>query len=91
MMPRETTTVRVSRRTHSLLADMAAQEGRSVADLMDQLAERARRQRILEQYNARMEDVLRQSGESASWRQELALSEASAAEALADEPAYPLT
>ncbi len=70
---------------------------------MNHLDERARHQQILDQYNARMEDVLRQPGESASsvvlghaekatsWRQELALSEVSAAEALADEPAYPLS
>ena len=80
-MQQGTTTVRVSRRTHAILTDLARAQRRSVSDLLDQLAERARRQAMLDQYNARMAEVLADADECAAWQAETARSELSAAEA----------
>ncbi len=80
-MQQETTTVRVSRRTHQILSDLAQRRGRSVADLLERLAENARRQDILNQYNARMAELLENPAERAAWQQEVTQSELSAAEA----------
>jgi hypothetical protein len=91
-MPRlhgSTTTVRVSRRTHELLSELAAQEGRSVADLLALLAERARRQRILRQYDQRMTELLNDPSERAALADERAWLAASTGGSLVDEPAYP--
>lgn len=74
------TTVRVSRRTHRILSDLAKRTGRSVSDLLDQLAESARRREILDQYNTRMGELLRDPDERATWQRETVLSEVSAAE-----------
>ncbi len=82
-----TTTVRVSRRTHRLLSELAAQEGRSVSDLLDRLAEQARRRQILTQYNARMGELLADPEERRLWLEEVDLSEASAAEVVEAGPA----
>jgi fructose-bisphosphate aldolase class 1 len=79
-MQQATTTVRVSRRTHRILSELAKHERRSVADLLDQMAERARRQRILDQYHQRMRELLTNSDEQAAWQQETALAEVRAAE-----------
>jgi hypothetical protein len=91
-MPRlpGTTTVRVARRTHQLLSDLAAQQGRSVSDLLDHLAEQARRQQILKQYDQRMMELLNDPAERAALEQERAWLEASSGATLVDEPAYPL-
>lgn len=83
-----TTTVRVSRRTHQVLAELAAQHGRSIADLLDELAEKARRQRILDQSNARMTQVMADADERRSYLDDLALTEAAAAAVGASEPPY---
>ena len=53
-----TTTVRVSRRTHQVLSELAARDGRSISDLLDELAERARREKILTQSAARMGEIM---------------------------------
>jgi hypothetical protein len=79
-MQQQTTTVRVSRRTHQLLTELAQQRGRSVSDLLDHLAERARRQGIFQQYNARMAELLANPDERSAWQQETTLSEVSASE-----------
>jgi hypothetical protein len=79
-MQQETTTVRVSRRTHQVLTDLAQNRGRSVSDLLDQLVERARRQEILDQYNTRMAELLADPQERNAWQHETDLSEVSAAE-----------
>ncbi len=84
-----TTTVRVSRRTHQLLNDLAAKEGRSVSDLLDQLAEQARRQQILKQYDARMSELLDDPAERSALEEERAWLEASGGATLVSEPAYP--
>jgi len=82
-----TTTVRVSRRTHQLLSELAAQQGRSVSDLLDRLAEQARRRQILAQYNARMGELLANPEERRLWQDDVDLSAASAAEVVEREPA----
>ena len=82
-----TTTVRVSRRTHQVLSELAAQQGRSVSDLLDRLAEQARRRQILAQYNARMAELLADPEERRLWRHDVDLFEASAAEVVEREPA----
>ncbi len=82
-----TTTVRVSRRTHQLLSELAAQQGRSVSDLLDRLAEQARRRQILAQYNARMGELLADPEERRLWQDDVDLSAASAAEVVEREPA----
>jgi hypothetical protein len=84
-----TTTVRVSRRTHQVLTELAARDGRSVSDLLDHLAEQARRQQILEQYDERMRELLNEPAEQPSLAQDRAWLEASSAATLVDEPAYP--
>jgi hypothetical protein len=90
-MPRlpSTTTVRVSRRTHQLLSDLAAQQGCSLSDLLDHLAEQARRRQILEQYDQRMTELLSTPQERAALEQERAWLEASSGATVDDEPAYP--
>ena len=82
-----TTTVRVSRRTHQVLSELAAQQGRSVSDLLDRLAEQARRRQILAQYNARMGELFADPEERGLWQRDVDLSEASAAEVVEREPA----
>jgi hypothetical protein len=79
-MQQQTTTVRVSRRTHQILTELAQQNGRSISDLLDHLAERARRQAIFQQYNARMAELLANPDERAAWHRETTLSEVSASE-----------
>lgn len=72
--------MRVSRRTHQILSDLAEHSGSSVSDLLDRLAERARRGELLDQYNARMGELLGDPAERADWTQETAQSEVSATE-----------
>ena len=79
-MPHDSTTVRVSRRTHQILSELAERRGTSVSDLLDQLAESARRRHILGQYNARMTELLTDPTERANWNEETALSEVSSAD-----------
>ena len=79
-MQQQTTTLRVSRRTHQILTELAQQNGRSISDLLDHLAERARRQAIFQQYNARMAELLTNPDERAAWQRETTLSEVSASE-----------
>jgi len=85
-----TTTVRVSRRTHQVLSALAASEGRSVSDLLDHLAEQARRSQILEQYNARMTELMTDPTERAALDAERAWLESASGATLVDEPPYPL-
>ena len=91
-MPRlpNTTTVRVLRRTHQLLSELAAQQGRSLSDLLDHLAEQARRKQILDQYDQRMTELLNDPLERAVLEHERAWIEASSGATVDDEPAYPL-
>jgi hypothetical protein len=79
-MPQESTTVRVSRRTHQILSELATSRGTSVSDLLDRLVESARRTQILTQYNTRMAEVLADPAERTAWTQETSSSEASAHE-----------
>src|ERR671933_1887538 len=88
-MPQETTTVRVSRRTHQLLSDLAAREGRSVSDLLDRLVEQARRDQLLKQYAARMAELSSDPSQQAGLAEERAWLEAAAGATLTDEPPYP--
>jgi predicted CopG family antitoxin len=88
-MPHETTTVRVSRRTHQLLSELAAREGRSVSELLDQLAERARREQLLKQYAARMAELSRDPSEQADLEADRAWLGAAAGVTLTDDPPYP--
>jgi uncharacterized protein (DUF1778 family) len=88
-MAHESTTVRVSRRTHQLLSELAAHEGRSVSDLLDQLAERARRDRVLKQYAERMAELSRDPSQQPGLEEDRAWLEASAGATLTDEPPYP--
>jgi hypothetical protein len=88
-MPQDTTTVRVSRRTHQVLSDLAAHEGRSVSDLLDQLAERARREQVLKQYAARMAELSHDPAQQGGLEEDRAWLEASAGATLTDEPPYP--
>jgi predicted DNA-binding ribbon-helix-helix protein len=83
-----TTTVRVSRRTHQVLTELAAQHGRSIADLLDELAENARRQRILDQSAARMAEVMADADQRRSYTDDLALTEAAAAAVAVSEAPY---
>jgi hypothetical protein len=78
--------VRVSRRTHQILSELAEQRRTSVSDLLDRLVESERRRQILSQYSTRMAEVLADPAERANWSQETALSEVSVAE-LIDEHA----
>jgi hypothetical protein len=59
-----------------------------VSDLLDKLAESARRQYILKQYNARMGELLENPDERAAWQHETTLSEVSAAELVEDAQAF---
>jgi predicted CopG family antitoxin len=88
-MPQEntSTTVRVSRRTHQTLSELAERKGSSVSDLLDKLVERARRTEILGQYNTRMAELMMDPGERAAWAEETALSEMSAAELISENAA----
>ncbi len=79
-MQQPTTTVRVARRTHQILTELAQRRGRSVSDLLDQLAEHERRQDIFQRYNSRMAQLLADPDERAAWQTETSLSEVSAAE-----------
>ena len=81
-MQQETTTIRVSRRTHQVLSDLALRRGRSVSDVVERLAENARRQEILRQYNTRMAELLEDPEERAAWQQEVSQSELSATEVI---------
>jgi hypothetical protein len=60
-----------------------------VSDLVERLAESARRQDILKQYNTRMTELLENPEEQGIWRQETAYSELSAAEVASDAQAVP--
>jgi len=86
--PSATTTVRVSRRTHKVLSEIAARQGRSVAELLDLLAEQARRQQILTQSTQRMAEIMADPEERSHYLEELLLSEAAAAEVASHEPPY---
>jgi hypothetical protein len=88
-MPQDTTTVRVSRRTHQVLSDLAAHQGRSVSDLLDQLAERARRDHLLKQYAARMAELSSDPAQQAGLEEDRAWLDAAAGATLIDEPPYP--
>lgn len=87
-MPQDTTTIRVSRRTHQVLSDLAAHEGRSVSDLLDRLAERARRDQLLKQYAARMAELSSDPSQQAGLEEDRAWLEAAAGATLRDEPSY---
>ena len=81
--------MRVSRRTHQLLSDLAAREGRSVSELLDQLAERARREQLLKQYAGRMAELSDDPSQQAGLEEDRAWLEAAAGATLTDEPPYP--
>jgi hypothetical protein len=87
-MPHESTTVRVSRRAHQIFTELAAQRGASVSDFLDELAEQARRRRILEQSAARLAELMADPDERRAYMEELVFGEAIAADALRDEPPY---
>ena len=70
--------MRVSRRTHQTLSELAGRKCSSISDLLDQLVESARRREILGQYNTRMAEVLADPAERDDWSQETARSEVSA-------------
>jgi predicted DNA-binding protein len=89
-MPKDTTTFRLSRRTHQKLRAVAAYQGRTVASLLDEWAERARRDQVLEQYTLRMEQLANDPQEQAGLEEERAWLDAAAGATLADEPPYPL-
>ncbi len=74
----ETTTVRVSRRTQHVLSDLAAAEGSSVSELLERLAEQARRQRILDESSARIAVVMADPSMRAAYEAELRLDEEAA-------------
>ena len=79
-MPQDSTTVRISRRTHRTLSDLAERRHTSVTDLLEHLVESARRTEILSQYNNRMSQVLSDKAEREAWTRELAWSDAAAEE-----------
>ncbi len=88
-MDHETTTaVRVSRGTQRVLRELAAARGRSVSDLVEQLAERARREQLLVQYAERMAQLSREPAEQAGLDEDRVWLEASAGHTLTGEP-YP--
>lgn len=80
MGTQDSTTVRVSRRAHHTLTDLAERRHTSVTELLDRLIERERRQEILCQYNARMAELLSDPAEREAWARETAWSEQSAEE-----------
>jgi predicted DNA-binding ribbon-helix-helix protein len=86
----ESTTVRVSRRTHQTLTELAERRQISVTELVERLAERERRHDMLRQYNARMAELLADPDERAALEADRAWLDASAGAPLADEPRYPL-
>jgi hypothetical protein len=85
---RSSTTVRLSRPTHQVAAQLAAEQGRTLSDFIGDLVERARRRHILDQSAARMAELMADPEERRSYHDELALSEGMAADALRDEPPY---
>jgi hypothetical protein len=89
-MPKDTTTLRMSRRTHTLLRAVAAYQGRTVTDLLDEWVERARREQVLEQYGRRMTELADDPDEQVGLEEDRAWLEAAAGATLADEPPYPL-
>jgi hypothetical protein len=80
MPAQESTTVRVSRRTHQTLTELAERRRISVTELLDRLTEQVRRREILGQYNAHMATLLSEPNERAAWASETAWSEQSAEE-----------
>ena len=62
------------------LTKLAERRGSSVTELLDRLAEQARRQDILNQYNTRMAEILADPTERAAWTEETSRSELAAAE-----------
>ena len=72
--------MRVSRHTHQVLTELAARRGTAVSELLDRLAEAARRGDVLGQYNARMAELLDHAAERDAWGQEITNSEVSTGE-----------
>jgi len=70
-MPIDSTTVRMTRRSHAILLDLAAQQGVSLIELLDRLAERARRDAILRQSNERLTELFQDPAERAAYMEEL--------------------
>jgi hypothetical protein len=90
MPVRASTTIRVSRHTHALLASLAAEHGRSITELVEDLAEQARRDDLLRQYAARLTALAEDPAERAALDAERAWLDADAGATLASEPPYPL-
>jgi len=80
MAAQESTTVRVSRRAHQTLTEIAERQHTSASELLERLVERERRHEMLCQYNARMDAFLADPARRALWANEVASSERSAEE-----------
>jgi phosphopantetheine adenylyltransferase len=89
-MPKDTTTLRMSRRTHQVLRAVAAHQGRTVTELLDEWVERARREQVLQEYAERMAELADDLEQSAGLEEDRAWLDAAAGATLADEPPYPL-
>lgn len=77
---RNTTTIRVTRRTRELFIEVAAFKGRTLTELLEELAERERRQHILDQSVARMTEIMADPKQRAEYLAELHRSEVVAAD-----------
>ena len=80
MPGQDSTTVRISRRTHQTLTELAERRDVSVTDLLNSLVERERRTEMLSQYNRRMAEVLADPAEREAWVAETSRSETAAGE-----------
>jgi transposase-like protein len=89
-MPKDTTTLRLSRRTHQMLRAVAARHGRTVTELLDEWVERARREQVLQEYAKRMAELADDPEQRAALEEDHAWLDAAAGATMADEPPYPL-
>jgi hypothetical protein len=77
----DTTTIRVSRRTRKILSQVAVWKGRTLGELLEELAERERRQQVLDQSVQRMTEIMTDPEERAAYLAELHQSEDESADA----------
>ena len=78
----DTTTIRVTRRARTILSQVAVWRGRTLTELLEELAERERRQQLLDQSVQRMTEIMADPEERAAYLAELHQSEAEAADAV---------
>jgi hypothetical protein len=79
------TTIRISEKTHAVLRDLAAAEGKPMAELVAQAIEKYRRERFLAEVNAAYAALRANPQASAEFDEELRLWDATLMDGLEDE------